>query len=319
MTGAPVNRNASALALGAVAGLAAAAQAALNGVLASTLHSALLAALVNNLIGLVIVAGALASPAVRAALRRLVGSGLPWWAYLGGLGGAAFVAGAAYAVPVLGVALFAVAQIAGMTAGAVAVDRTAVGPAGALPVTWQRLVGAGIGLLAVVVSQFGRLSGDLALGALVLVMVVSAGTCLQVALNARVTVASGSASVATLVNFVVATPPMAVALVGGWPGGGRWPDHWWVYLGGVCGVVIVAGTVVAGRVIGVLRSSLALTAGQLAGALVIDGLLPGGVGLSPWLLVGALLTVVAVAVAGYRGRPVAAPTPVAAVTADAER
>lgn len=287
------------LALSVACGAFGAAQGAINGALNEAMGSAVAAAVVNNLVGLaILLAIVLVRADLRAALGRARGSGLPAWTYLGGLGGALFVVSAAVAVPVVGVSAFAIAQVFGITAGAIVVDRTPIGPAGVLPVSPRRLAGAGLGLVAVVVSQIGHPAGHLATGVLALVVVAAALTAVQVALNARVTGAAGSAGAATVINFMVGLPALLIvlALAGGSPHG---PPHaWWLYLGGVCGVIIVGGTALAVRGIGVLRASLALTAGQLGCALLIDALLPGGAGLSVWLGVGALLTLAAVAVTG---------------------
>lgn len=290
------------LALSLACGAFGAAQGALNGALNEAMGSAVAAAVVNNVVGLSILLAIVGvRPDLRAALRRARGSGLPAWTFLGGLGGAAFVAAAAFAVPIVGVSAFAIAQVFGITAGAIIVDRTPIGPAGVLPVSPRRLAGAGLGLVAVVVSQIGRPVGHLAAGVLLLVVLASAVTCVQVALNARVTGATGSPGAATVINFMVGLPALLIvlALTGGPPHGP--PPTWWLYLGGLCGVIIVAGTTISVRGIGVLRTSLALTGGQLGCALLIDGLLPGGAQLSAWLAVGAVLTLVAVAITGGAG------------------
>ena len=82
----------------------------------------------------------------------------------------------------------------------------------------------------------------------------------------------------------------------GWPSG--WPAQWYLYLGGPLGVLIVTSLVVGVRAVGVLRTGLAIVGGQLAGALLLDVLTPGGPGASPALVAGSLLTMAAVAVAG---------------------
>jgi transporter family-2 protein len=293
------------LALSAACGAFGAAQGAINGAMNQAMGSALAASAINNLVGLSILLAVVALRApLRAALGRARRSGLPLWTYLGGLAGALFVLSTAVAVPVVGVSAFAIAQVFGIAAGAVVVDRTPIGPAGVLPVSGRRVGGAALGLVAVAVSQIGHPAGHLAVGVLTLVVVAGALTTVQVALNARVIGVSGSAGAATVINFSVGLPALliALALAGGAPHG---PPHaWWLYLGGVFGVIIVGGMALAVRGIGVLRSSLALTAGQLGCALLIDALLPGGTGLSVWLAVGAVLTRAAVAVTGA-ARPAA--------------
>jgi transporter family-2 protein len=81
-----------------------------------------------------------------------------------------------------------------------------------------------------------------------------------------------------------------------------WPAQWWLYVGGLFGVGIVLALLVGVRAAGVLRTGLALVAGQLGGALVLDVAVPGGPGVRLPVLAGAVLTGVAVAVAGVRRR-----------------
>ncbi|MEW2444337.1 DMT family transporter [Micromonospora marina] len=72
--------------------------------------------------------------------------------------------------------------------------------------------------------------------------------------------------------------------------------------GAVLGVGIVLALLVGVRAAGVLRTGLALVAGQLGGALLLDLVLPGGPGVRLPVLAGALLTLLAVVVTGLRRR-----------------
>ena len=107
---------AAALAAAVLSGGLVAVQQRLNGQLGTDLDDALLAAVVSFGSGLVVVAAVVAArPAARRALPAL--RSVPLWTRLGGLGGAALVAVGAASVPVIGVALFTVALVAGQTAG----------------------------------------------------------------------------------------------------------------------------------------------------------------------------------------------------------
>ena len=300
------------LALTTLGGAASATQSAVNGELGVRLHSAPLAALTNNLVGSsIILVGLLAMPSMRRGLIALRRARLPWWAYLGGAGGASFVAIAAYAAPVIGVAVFTIAQVTGASYGGLAVDRVGLAPTGRLPLSRSRIAGAALAVVAVAIAQAGRPIGNLPLGLLALAVGGGIAVALQSALNGRVSQASAPAT-ATLVNFGVATPVIAalVALTGGFTSGwpDAWPGEWYLYLGGVLGVAIVTILVLAVRVLGVLRSNLAMIAGQLGGAVLLDAVIPGGARPALAVVVGALLTVAAVVIAGWhgrRGRPVA--------------
>jgi transporter family-2 protein len=296
-----------ALGLAALAGVAGAAQFAANAELGERLGSASTAAFVNNVVGtLLILAGLVVLPSLRADLRALFHTRLPWWTYLGGLGGAFLVAVAAYVVPVIGVAVFAIAQVAGAAFGGLGVDRAGLAPGGRLPVSTPRLGGAALGVGAVALAQFGRPVGDLAVGFLTLAVASGVAAALQSALNARVAAASNSAA-ATMTNFAVANATLLafVAATGSfgahWPT--EWPREWYLYVGGLLGLLIVSALVVCVRAVGVLRTNLALVAGQLGGAVVLDAILPGRADPSAAVLVGVALTVVAASLSGWRRTP----------------
>ncbi|MEU3454368.1 DMT family transporter [Micromonospora sp. NPDC006766] len=294
----------AALSLVVLGGVAAAVQGVVNAGLGERAGAPMLGAVVNNLGGsLLVVLGLLAVPSMRSGLAVLRRAGLPWWAYLGGLGGAAIVVIGAYVVPVLGVAVFTIAQVAGGSLGGLAVDRAGLSPAGRLPLTAPRVAGGLLGIVAVSLAQLGRPVGDLALGLVLLAVVGGLAVALQSALNGRVS-AAGSTAAGLAVNFAVGTPVIlaVAALVGAFAASPTWPGQWWFYTGGLLGVGIVLTLLVGVRAAGVLRTGLALVAGQLGGALLLDVALPGGAGVRWPVLVGAALTGLAVLVAGVRRR-----------------
>lgn len=295
----------AAVLLAALAGVTSAVQSGINAELGERVGSGALGAAVNHLGGCVVIAVGLALvPSMRRGLRALRRAGLPWWAYAGGVGGALLVTAATYVVPVLGVAIFTIAQVAGNSVGGLAVDRVGLGPAGGLAVTGPRLTGALLGIAAVAVAQIGRPVGELAVGLVLLGMAGGFGVAIQAALNARVSAASSMAA-ATAVNFAVGTPLVliAAAALGGLDAAtaGRWPSQWYLYLGGLCGVVIVTLLLVTVPVVGVLRVGLSTVGGQLVGAMILDAL-PGGPGVRAALVVGAVMTFVAVIVSGRPAR-----------------
>ena len=296
------DRHVGALAVVVASGALVALQARVNGELGVRLDDALLAAVVSFGTGLVVVAAVvLARP---EAWRRvaLVRTTRPWHR-LGGLGGATLVGVGAFAAPRLGVALLTVGIVAGQTTGGLAVDRAGLGPAGARPLDRHRVAGAALCLLAVALAGTGRGTGD-ADPLLVLLVVVSGFlVAVQQALNGRVRAVTGDASVATLLNFVVGTTALVVAwlvtaAVTG-TGDPAWPGEWWLYVGGPIGATFVAIAAVVVARVGVLRLGLALVAGQLVGAVLLDLLAPAtDRGLAAATLVGTALTFVAVLVSG---------------------
>ena len=306
----PSTTTALALVAAGLSGTLVALQQRINGDLRVDLGDAVLAAAVSFGTGLVVVAVVVA---LRSSSRKawpLVRS-TPWWYRLGGLGGATLVVAGAAAAPVIGVALLTVGLVAGQTFGGVLVDRFGLGPGGRHGLTGPRVAGALLCFVAVGISVSGK--GARAADPLLLVLVVSAGflISLQQAVNGRVRKTTGDAGVATLVNFLGGTAVL-LALLGArsllhplqvdhWPGAAQW----YLYLGGPIGATFVAVAATVVRQLGVLRLGLAVVAGQLIGAVLMDVALPGGAGLELATGIGAALTLVAVAVSGRpaRARP----------------
>jgi transporter family-2 protein len=297
-----------ALSAAVVCGALVALQARINGELGQDLHDALLAALVSFGSGLIaVLAVVLARRPARAAWSRV--KDVPWWTRLGGIGGASLVAVGAYAAPRIGIALLTVALVAGQTTGGLLVDRAGLGPGGRQALTPPRVVGAALCLGAVLVSLIGRGTGSANPTLLTLVVASGLLISLQQALNGRVRGQTGDASVATLVNFMLGTAALAAAYAlfssghpAHWPGLG----HWWLYSGGVLGAAFVAVAAVIVRTLGVLRLGLATVAGQLLGAILLDLVVPAaGHGVAAATVVGAGLTLVAVAVSGRPSRSAA--------------
>lgn len=294
----------AALAVVVLGGVASAAQGLVNAELGERAGDPLVGAVVNNVGGcLIVVLGLATVPSMRAGLAALRRAGLPWWAYLGGLGGAAIVVIAPFVVPALGVAVFTIAQVAGGSLGGLAVDRVGLAATGRLPLTGPRVAGALLGIGAVTLAQLGRPVGDLAVGLMLLSVAGGLAVALQSALNGLLAAAVGPAA-GLAVSFAVSTSAIFVlaGLDGALVARSRWPTQWWLYVGGLFGVTIVLALLVGVRAAGVLRTGLALVAGQLGGALLLDTVLPGGAGMRLPVLAGAALTVVAVLVAGVRRR-----------------
>lgn len=259
---------------------------------------------------LVSVRGRLGLGRVRAALRA---GDLRWWMLLGGLGGASFIAGQGIAVPVLGVSVFTVATVAGVTIGGLLVDRFGLAPGGMRPYTARRVVGCVIAVLGVALSVSGSLSDGIASGAavavfvvvLVLCLPVGAATAAQQAVNGRVAQQAGTPWVAGLVNFTAGLTALLLArlVLVGTVGFGPLPQQWWLYLSGPIGLSFIILGAVLVRTLGVLLLSLGNTAGQLVGSIAIDEAFPTSAG-RPGLVqvVAAVVIFAAVALAASRPR-----------------
>jgi transporter family-2 protein len=286
-----VNRD-LALPAAIVSGALVALQQRFNGELGRSLHDALLAALVSFGGGLVLMS--------LLVLRRFDLLGrlrtVPWWTRLGGLGGATLVAVGAAAAPRIGVALLTVGMISGTTVGALALDRTRLAPGGRRHLTPQRLAGAGLCLMAIVLSAREGLRSA-SVGLLTLVVTAGGLVSLQQALNSRVRSAT-DATVATFLNFVVGTTALlgawAVQAIAGHAHAAHWPSKPWLYAGGPIGCLFIAIAAVFVGTLGVLRFGLATTAGQLLGGVLLD--LDRGVSAVTLAAVG--LTLAAVGISG---------------------
>ncbi|MFP5330512.1 MAG: DMT family transporter, partial [Alphaproteobacteria bacterium] len=103
-----------------IAGGLVALQAPTNAMLAKAGGSAILAALISFTVGTAALAMAWLASGNRPGTVAF--AGLPWYAWLGGLYGAVFVAVAAYAAPKIGVAALITIGIAGQIAMALWLD-----------------------------------------------------------------------------------------------------------------------------------------------------------------------------------------------------
>jgi transporter family-2 protein len=281
----------AATAASVVAGVMLAGQARINGDLAQRLghgaRGAVSAAAVSFTVGPVALAVIVVAT---RAWRGASSSGVRAWWCLGGLGGALLVASSAEAAPLVGLALLAVAVVAGQTTGAMVVDRLGLGPAGHIPVTPRRIAGAGLATVGLVLAAAGRGGGPVHLGVLAVVALAGLAVAGQQAANGRLAGATGPL-IAALVSFVGGTVVLVVlALALGGPG--HLPGTWWLYLGGLGGATYVALAAAVVHSLGVLRVSLATTLGQLLGGVVLDA--AGGVG-APSVLTLLGVTVTAVA------------------------
>jgi bacterial/archaeal transporter family-2 protein len=259
---------------------------------------------------------------VRAIPPALRERRLPWWAVLGGLGGATLVATQGLAVPVLGVALFTIALVAGQTASSLEVDRLGLGPSGRLHPSRARIVAAVLALVAVVIAVEPwagnpfESGGDGSTPVLVAVIACLIAGCLvsgQQAFNGRVAQTSGSPIAAAWVNFTVGGVMLWALTLGRGVDLGSAPSvlsEPWLWTGGLLGTVFVVTAAWLVRVLGVLLLTLTTIAGQLFGAVVIDVVVPTPGRPVTWVeLIGVALTFVAVAVGARRSTtPAAAPT-----------
>lgn len=306
-----------------IAGATTAVQARINGQLSSTIGNGLEAAAASFATGLVImVVLTCAIPSIRRGLVRLpaaIRSGeLAWWQLLGGVLGGFFVAVQSATVPTIGVAVFTVGVVAGQIANSLLVDRAGLGPAGHQPITARRLLSAGLAVVAVAIAVSDRFAAqNLSVIAVVFAVAAGATTAVQAAINGRVSRSAGSPMSAAALNFVFGLLAVSAALGVTWAVTSRGPSAlphgpWWLYLGGVTGVVFIVSAAWVVPKIGVLVFALVSISGQLSGAVILDLVTPTSGSEVVWnLFAGVALAFVAVAISALprRNQPAVWPAP----------
>lgn len=297
------------LALGG--GLVVATQTRVNGQFSQSVGSPTAAAMLSAAMGLLILTPIvwLAAPLragvthIPSAVRR---GDLPRWALLAGALGGFFLFSQTFAVPSLGVAMYAVLVVASMTTASLVVDRIGLGPAGPQAVSARRVGGAALAIVAALVAAGPDLSvGTFALVAALVAVAAGTGGATQSAMLGRLGVASGQPLAAVWVNFVGATVALAAVVALATARGAAWqvPPASWQWLGGPLGLVIVVTIVLAVPRAGVLLATLAMTAGQLFGSVLWDWFAPiAGRGADLWSVTGTVLLMGAVTLASGGGR-----------------
>jgi bacterial/archaeal transporter family-2 protein len=296
-----------ALALASAGGAALALQAYINGRLGTSLGSPEVAAVVNNAVGtswLVLIA-TVTGLLPRAIQRIREGSRPRWWHYLASVTGSLFVITGAVAAPKLGIALLTVGLVCGQTVASLAADRFGLSPAGRRPLTAMRSMGVALAVAAVGIGVVGD-EGNLHLGLLLLAAVAGGTLALAQAALGQLREVTGDPVTGSGISFAVGgLTSLLVALIatgGSAPGGWSAPPQQWI--GGLIGATVVVMMARVVGVLGVLRLTLALVAGQAVGSVLVDVVAPAagrGVGLRT--VVSVALTFMAVAVSGIQ-RPV---------------
>jgi transporter family-2 protein len=305
--------------LAALSGLMIALQARANGELSHRLNNGLEAALVSFGSGLIIIAVIAAfNPAIKEGIRNLraavANKEIARWKLLAGALGGSFVAIQTHIVPLIGVAIYSVASIAGQTAMSLVVDRIGLTGGGKKLISGRRVAAAVLTVLAVFVSVFDRIDAkNLSLFAVVLGCIAGAVVGVQRALNGQINEHSHQSFTTSLLNFITGTSLLVILILGGvligkielvpLPVG-----PWWIYTGGVIGVIYIAFTSTIVQHLGVLTFTLFSVGGQLVGSLVIDLVSPtNGVNVSAYLVTGIVMTYLGVIAGGVSSSRVQKP------------
>lgn len=286
--------------LAVAGGVAIAVQARVNGSLAQALGNGLLAALISFAGGwFVLLAVVLTRQSGRDGLLRLRDAlrhrRIRWWECIGGVSGAVLVGSQGLAVATIGVAVFTVAVVIGQVVSSMVVDNLGIGPGESKPITRTRVAGAAVGVIAVTIAVSHQLTSPGALWLAVLPLVSGLLMGWQQAVNGLVREAAVHSVATILVNFSVGTAALSLVnlvALNGVPG--SFPSDWWLYLGGLLGIVGVGGAIMSVRFIGVLMVGLCGVCGQLIGAVLLDA---GSGHLALPTVIGVALTLVSVGVA----------------------
>ena len=298
--------------LAALSGVMIAFQARANGELSYRLDNAPQAALVSFSSGLFFITiYAIFSPKIKEGIKRLrsaVSSGeIPKIRLLAGSLGGAFVALQTSVVPLIGVALYSVASIAGQSAVSLLVDRIGLTGGGVKLISPRRIAAAVITVIAVLVSVIDKLEADnFQLFALLLALIAGALVGVQRALNGQINEYSQNSYTTSLLNFITGTSFLTLFIIilialgrvelEPLPIG-----PWWIYTGGVIGVIYIAATSLIVQHLGVLTFTLFSVGGQLIASLLLDIYSPTqGVSVSWYLVSGIAMTYIGVLVGGVR-------------------
>ena len=298
--------------LAALSGVMIAFQARANGELSHRLDNAPQAALVSFSSGLFFITiYAIFSPKIKEGIKRLrsaVSRGeIPKIRLLAGSLGGAFVALQTSVVPLIGVALYSVASIAGQSAVSLLVDRIGLTGGGVKLISPRRIAAAFITVIAVLVSVIDKLEADnFQLFALLLALIAGALVGVQRALNGQINEHSQNSYTTSLLNFITGTSFLTLFIIilialgrvelQPLPIG-----PWWIYTGGVIGVIYIAATSLIVQHLGVLTFTLFSVGGQLIASLLLDIYSPTqGVSVSWYLVSGIAMTYIGVLVGGVR-------------------
>lgn len=296
--------------LAAISGAMIALQARANGELSSRLDNGLQAALVSFGSGLVIIFvitlfNSKIQDGVKNLRRAVANKEIARWKLFAGALGGSFVAIQTQIVPLIGVAIYSVASIAGQTAMSLVVDRIGLTGGGKKLISPRRVAAAVLTVIAVLVSVWDRIdANDLSMLAVTAGGIAGAVVGVQRALNGQINEHSHQSFTTSLLNFATGTSFLLILVVAGLVMGRNElsplpSGPWWIYMGGVIGVIYIAFTSTIVQHLGVLTFTLFSVGGQLVGSLIIDLVSPtDGVSVSAYLVTGIVMTYAGVLAGG---------------------
>ena len=296
--------------LATLVGVLIAVQARVNGELAHLMGNPVEAALFSFTTGLAIIALiALFHPGIKSGLLKLRSSvrtgGIRWWGLFGGVLGGNLVVIQTFIVPLIGVAIFSVGSIAGQTIASLLVDRLGITGGGKKHITLRRVGAALLTILAVAVAVIDKVDAK-HFSPFAAFLAVAAGSLIgiQRAMNGKINELTQQSFATSLLNFITGTAYLAIFFVIEIALGINHPvalphGPWWIYAGGVLGVIYIAFAATIVQHIGVLNFTLFSVGGQLVASLILDLISPtNGMPVSYYLVTGILMTYLGVVVGG---------------------
>ena len=197
--------------LAALSGVLIALQARANGELSHLLNNSIEAALVSFGSGLIIIAViSLFHPGIKGGIRNLHSAvtlkRIPRWRLFAGMLGGSFVALQTHIVPLVGVAIYSVAAIAGQTAVSLVVDRIGLTGGGVKHISLRRVLAAVVTVGAVFLSVLDRLdAANFAPWAVAFAVGAGALVGVQRALNGQINEFTEQSAATSYLNFIMGT------------------------------------------------------------------------------------------------------------------
>jgi transporter family-2 protein len=185
------------------------------------------------------------------------------------------------------------------------VDRIGLTGGGKKLISPRRVLAAFLTVVAVFVSVLDRIDAkNLSMFAVIFGVIGGAIVGVQRALNGQINEHSQQSFTTSLVNFTTGTAFLLVLIIVGLIMDGNElsalpSGPWWIYTGGIIGVIYIAFTSTIVQHFGVLTFTLFSVGGQLIASLVIDLISPtDGVSVSAYLVTGIVMTYAGVVAGG---------------------
>ncbi|WP_301924949.1 DMT family transporter [Corynebacterium glaucum] len=206
----------------------------------------------------------------------------PWWGWLGGLFGVAFVIGNILLFPKLGPVQTVVLPILGQVVMGLAIDQFGLFRAKQVDVSFLRLCGAAVVLIGIaLVMRVGRspamtsspVSGPEVWLYRLIGVAVGMGSAMQTAVNGYMGTIAGSSLHASEINLAVGAVLLLIAVLVSSPRQlvtQPTAGPWWMWLGGFVGAMFVIAGATLAPIIGTATTVIAFNAGNIAGGQLME-------------------------------------------------